>query len=511
MFEFLFRYAPAAYEQGHFVLLAAWPAWICLLLVLLFALGLALQLRRHRGRSRARIAAIWALQTALIALLLFMLWEPALSLAELKPQQNIVAVLIDDSRSMAEPASATNTAPRITREADALKTAAALYPALNRRFQARLYTFDSGIHRLAGPQSLADVTPSASATRIGDALRQLLDQTSDLPLGGIVLLSDGADGPSAGIDNSTLAALASRRIAVQTIGFGAPAPSRDVEIDDAVLPDRALVKSRLRAAVSFHQHGYTGSHAVLTVRSGSALLASAPVTFARDGDEQTADLMFNAGLAGARPLQFTISTLPGETNLANNRLTRILDVTASAVRILYIEGEPRWEYKFIRRAESDDPQVQLVSMLRATENKIYRQGISDPSELAAGFPTRPEDLFRYQGLIIGSVQAAYFSPVQQDLINAFVNRRGGGVLFMAGQYALGDGGWAESSLAPLLPVTLPSHSDTTTKTFVRADLSTPKASQAHALLAPAGADSIVTRLIDDPAANARKWQQLPWL
>ena len=57
-------------------------------------------------------------------------------------------------------------------------------------------------------------------------------------------------------------------------------------------------------------------------------------------------------------------------------------------RILYIEGEPRWEFKFIRRAEEDDPTVQLVSMLRTSENKIYRQGISDPSELADGFPVR---------------------------------------------------------------------------------------------------------------------------
>ena len=66
--------------------------------------------------------------------------------------------------------------------------------------------------------------------------------------------------------------------------------------------------------------------------------------------------------------------------------------------MLYVEGEPRWEYKFIRRAEDDDRIVQLVSMLRTTENKIYRQGIQDPKELAEGFPTRAENLFAYQAL-----------------------------------------------------------------------------------------------------------------
>ncbi len=75
-------------------------------------------------------------------------------------------------------------------------------------------------------------------------------------------------------------------------------------------------------------------------------------------------------------------------------MTRPILVSDAKRRILYIEGEPRWEYKFIRRAEDDDPTVQLVSMLRTSENKIYRQGISDPSELADGFPVRPGESVR---------------------------------------------------------------------------------------------------------------------
>ncbi len=94
-------------------------------------------------------------------------------------------------------------------------------------------------------------------------------------------------------------------------------------------------------------------------------------------------------------------------------------------------------------------------MLRTTENKIYRQGIDDPNELADGFPSQPEDLFGYQGLIIGSVEAGYFTPAQQDLIQQFVDRRGGGLLFLGGRFALADGGWGGSSLADLLPVILP--------------------------------------------------------
>jgi len=217
--------------------------------------------------------------------------------------------------------------------------------------------------------------------------------------------------------------------------------------------------------------------------------------------------MFDIGGAGAKTLQISAAALPGEENLNNNLVTRVVNVSSEQRRILYMEGEPRWEYKFIRQAEEDDRMVNIASMDRTSENKIYRQGIANTKELADGFPSRPEDLFTYQGLIIGSVEAGYFTPNQQELIHQFVDRRGGGLLLLGGQFALADGGWNTSKLTDLMPTTLP----TTAGTFHReAD---PRNGTTHtsAELAPHGADSIITRLVDDPAANAAKWKQLPWL
>ena len=82
---------------------------------------------------------------------------------------------------------------------------------------------------------------------------------------------------------------------------------------------------------------------------------------------------------GVKSLHFSLGPLAGEENTANNPSLRLVGVSDDKRRILYVEGEPRWEYKFIRRAEDDDKLVQVASMLRTTENKIYRQGISDPT------------------------------------------------------------------------------------------------------------------------------------
>ncbi len=507
MFEFLFKYPRSLYARGQFSLMGAAPKWMLVVLILAAGVGLAWMIRSRLAQAAPlihgwRASVIWSLQTLLAALLLVLLWQPAITVAELKPQQNIIAVLVDDSRSMAI------SEDGVTRQAQAIQALqSGVLASLNRSFQTRLYRVDAVPARI---DSLNDLRPSAPSTRIGDSLKQLSEETSDLPIGAVVLLSDGDDN-AGGISADTISALRARHIPVHTVGFGRERAEHDVELDDAVIAPRALADSRLAAKITWHQRGYAGAKLNLTIRDVSAAkaktLAARTVSLGPDGNLQTETLLFDIGGAGAKTLEIAAAPMPGERNAANNTLTRVVNVGAEPRRILYIEGEPRWEFKFIRQAEEDDRMVQIASMVRTSENKIYRQGIADAKELAGGFPSRAEDLFAYQGLILGSVEAGYFTPGQQELIHEFVDRRGGGLLLLGGQFSLADGGWNATHLTDLLPTTLPTQAGTFRR---EAD---PRNGTTHttAELAKAGADSIITRLVDDPGANAAKWKQLPYL
>lgn len=495
MFEFFFKYPPTVFVKGDYVLLAPWPVWLlgalALAAALLFAWTIHRRLpRRASGLAGWRPAVIWLLQCALAALVLLLLWRPAVSVATLKPQQNIIAVLIDDSRSMAVREDGRT---RLEQVVAALNSGPLV--ELRQKFQVRFYRFGRDLERV---ERLDQLTASVPATHIGAALKQIAAESANLPVGAVLLATDGADN-SGGVDLETLSELRRRRIPVHTLGVGRERMEHDVEISDAVLPVRTLADSRLSAQVTFRQRGFAGQKAQLTVKESGKILASRQVTLGPDGAPQTEILAFNAGVAGAKNLEIALSPLAGEENKLNNVLMRLVNVEPSKRRILYMEGEPRWELKFIRRAVEEDRNLELVSILRTTQNKIYRQGIADPKELEAGFPSRAEELFAFEGLILGTVEASYFTPAQQELIRQFVDRRGGGLLFLGGRAALADGGYGASPLAELLPVALPPRKGT----FHR--------DRAAVELTPQGRESLICRLEDDPERNAQRWKKLPAL
>ena len=495
MFEFLFKYSPSVFAKGSFVLLGSWPSWLILLFFLAGSAVLALNTRRRwvsisSGLRNWRAGVVLLLQSAMLGLVLLLLWQPAILISALKPQQNIIAVVVDASRSMAIREDGSS---RLEKVAAGFR--GRVLDSLAARFQLRLYAMSDVVRRV---ETLNEVTAEGPATRVGDCFRQLASESGSLPLGAIILASDGADN-TGGIDLETITELRSRRIPVHTIGYGRERPARDVELLDVRMPARTLADARLGAQVTLQQYGYTGRKVRLSLRESGKILAARDITLAAEGLQQSETVVFNAGSAGAKSLEVSLDAQEGEENPRNNSLTRLLNVSASRPRILYIEGEPRWEFKFIRRALEEDRSVQLVTMLRTTQNKIYRQGIANPAELEQGFPSKVEELFDFDGLVIGNVEIGYFTTAQQELIRQFVDRRVGGLLFLGGRAALAEGGYGQSSLADLLPIRLPARKGT----FQR--------DPASVQLTDAGQESLICRFEEDPGKNAERWKKLPHL
>src|SRR5438309_1479243 len=189
---------------------------------------------------------------------------------------------------------------------------------------------------------------------------------------------------------------------------------------------------------------------------------------------------------------------PDDTVPENNSQEFGINVVDWKPKILYIEGEPRWEYAKLRESIAEEKNITLVSVLRSADGKFYRQGIENADELVNGFPRSEEELFKYDGLIIGSVEATFFTFDQLKAVEQFVSRRGGTLLALGGTKAFTAGGYGNTPMADLLPIYLNGAKETATES------QTFKAAPADR-----GRDHPAARLVDQIDANAKAWEQMP--
>ena len=449
VFESLFKYRPLVFQRGEFTWASSLPAWVILTAGFLLAGPVIWMYTRARGRTTMRDRIVLSVgRLAIFVLVLFCLLRPTLLVKRAVPQQSYLAVLIDDSRSMR--IADDTKKPRTQFIAEALSPNGALAKSLGERYKLRYFRFDDDIERIKGVEQLAF---TGTTTHIGDAIDQVRQEMSGVPLAGVVLLSDGADNAATPFGSQLLPMKASG-VPVYTIGLGREKFDKDIQVSRVETPDHVLKGSSLVVDAVVKQYGYAGQKMKLNVEDAGRIVAQKEFTMPDDGDAATVRVNFTANEPGARRFKFRVDLQPGEVIPANNEQEAIIEVENRREKILYFEGEPRFELKFIRLALQDDPNVQVVVLQRTAEKKFLRIGVDTASELANGFPQSRDELFAYRGLILGSVEASFFTHDQLQMINDFVNKRGGGLLALGGRHSFSEGGYAGTPVAEVLPVEL---------------------------------------------------------
>ncbi len=495
-FRFLFKYPLLVFQQGDVVVGASRSALVIVLAVAAIAAAALLTYRSISSDNSPRDKAVLiALRLALVAVVFFCLVRPTLVLKAAVPQQNFLGVLVDDSRSML--IADRDGQPRSQFvQSQLVGPKAALLNELSKRFVLRFFRFSSSAGRI---NSAAEARYEGTSTKLGDALERARDELSGLPLAGLVMVTDGADTSDTSIDDA-LASLKARSIPVFPVGLGQERFSHDVQISRVETPRVVLKGSSLVVDVVVSQTGYAGKTVPLNVEDGGRIVATEQVTLPADGESLTARVRFTANEAGARMFRFRIPTQDGEEVTQNNTRDALLEVRDRVEKILYYEGEPRPEGKFIIDNVDDDKNLNLVWLLRTAENKYYRRNVSTPDEVVGGFPKTREELFAYRALVLGSVEAASFTPDQLRMIADFVNKRGGGLLMLGGRRAFGEGGWAGTPVGEVMPVVLDNDNGRKGASYF---------SMLSVHPTRAGETSPVTQIAETEARSLERWNEMP--
>lgn len=445
---FFFKFPLRVFQRGDVIIAPVVPLIAILIAGALAVLVVSVLYARVRTLAPRDRIVLGTLRTLAVLVVLGCLLRPGLVIASAVPQRNVFAVLLDDSRSMR--IRDVNDTTRMAVAQRVFDDTSSLTQKLSERFALRRFRFGADASPLA---SARDLTGRGTRSDLARALDDVREDLNGLPLAGVVLVSDGADNGGTRYDDALLA-LRARRIPVYTVGVGRERFDRDLAVERVQAPRRALAGANLLVEADVRVRGAGRDEAIVLVEADGRVMTADTLKSPASGDLVHVRMRVPPLDAGVHRLVVRAKPLANETVTENNEWHTSVDVRAGPDRVLYLEGEPRPEFAFLRRAVAADSAIQVVGLMRSAEHKFLRLGVRDSLELLGGFPTTREELFAYRAIILGSIEASFFSADQLRMIAEFVSKRGGGLLVLGGRASLSEGGFADTPLADVLPLTL---------------------------------------------------------
>jgi hypothetical protein len=447
----------------------------------------------HRKISARLTFLLGLIRAAALSVILFCLMKPVVLVSSAVPLKNFVAVLCDTSKSMSIRDDETGKS-RIEQAAGLLNNPK-FSDALQQRFQVRYFRFADNAER-AKPFETGPADGDAS--HIENAVRTVLGELHSVPLSGIVLITDGADNRSSHL-TGLMNDLKARNVPLYTVGVGKEKIPRDVEIVRVAAPRSVLKDTLVTADVAVKNSGYEGKRVILEVREDNRIVQSKPVTLSPDDQIANYRVNFTSTRPGVHLYTVAIKPQPDEMIAENNSQEFVLRTEDAQAKVLYIEGEPRWDFKFLVRALEEDKNISVAQFLRTGKKQSLIRADSK-EDLVDGFPRDRRALFKYKGLILGSVDAASFSFEQLKMMEEFVSRRGAGLLMLGAKKSFSDAGYVGTPLESVFPLSVASPSGADAEGYdVKVQLTD------YGKLHP------ITRLSADDAENARLWNEMPSL
>ncbi len=431
------------------------------------------------GVSRRRRRILLALRgVAALALVLAML-RPSFVRTDNRPDTATLAIAFDSSRSMtlasgdpSAPTDATSTAEtegisggenRWQQQRRALESLTTGLSSLDGNLNLALYRFDSVSDQFVGGSivevskslaSLQSFEPDGRQTNLSAPLESALATSRSTPLAGIVLLSDGTQ-TMMGETGQTIDPVSSAKwvaaigVPLWTVALGPTALSgrnRDVAISS--LPETFRMFTGNETGISFEiqTRGYEGTPIELTMMwiddtGRQSIAATRTIVPDHDVHREPMQVPVIAPEPGQYRLIVGARSPAGETDITNDQQLSFVDVRAGGGRVLYLEGTPRLEQRYLRRALRRFPDLELT----------YRW---IPRDTSSRWPIDLTDDLQpgqFDVIILGDLHSAAVGDEQLERIAGLV-AEGTALLTLGGERAYGPGGYANTPLAKTFPV-----------------------------------------------------------
>jgi hypothetical protein len=322
-------------------------------------------------------------------------------------------------------------ATRLDLAKNSLTKSSSLFETLGKDLDLSYHAFGKSPRLLRDASILqtADVSTleaNEQATSISETLDIVANASGTAPAG-IVLFSDGIDQDSSLRSEAVLRDLGSRGIPVFTVPVGIANPD-DVAIRNIVMQEVAFSGDRVPVRVQIESNGYEKRRAKLSVLLNDRRVSQKDVRL--EGGMQFVDIDFRIDLydKGAASISVVIEPFNDEISASNNRIDRSIRVVNEKVKVLYIEGNPRWEYRYLTAILKRDPRMEVTFIASSVGPEIAR---NSPDHIER-FPSKREDAFQYDLVILGDTDAKFFTEEELDVLEELIRDRGASLLMLCG-------------------------------------------------------------------------------
>jgi len=452
-----------------------WPPWVTLLLVVFAVVFVVTTYLRESRQASTRFRMLLAgIRLMLVGIVLFMLAQVALSLH--RTGLPYVAVIVDDSLSMSivdhyDEKLRGKLAKRVERCGGGelsrwnlartllLERDGALLKGIRRDYKLRVYYVTGA--RPAGSNEvdrlLAEIRslePAGQTSRLGTAIRAVLDDLRGTAPAAIVLLSDGINTDGPGLAEGAVHALR-KGVPLFTVGLGKEEPIRDLKLSDLLVEELVFLNDVVYFEAKLTGAGFEGRTARIVLRRRDApdVLAEVAVTVGPDGQPQRVRLPYRPTEEGEFHYVVEVEPFDGELDTENNRQARTVRVRKEQIRVLLVQAYPSFEFRFLRTMLDRDSTIELNTVLQDADLEHAEQD----SAALRGFPVRREELFSYDVIILGDVNPALLTAAMIENLVDFVDQpvKGGALVLIAGPKYMP---WAyrDTPLERVMPIKLDS-------------------------------------------------------
>lgn len=459
------------------------------LILIAWGVGLVIYVYRREGKSTLVRSCLAGVRLLLMLLILALLNRPVLVLDQTRREPSVVAVMIDDTLSMSVPDVPVERGQPISRIAAAqnLLTGGGnqLLNELAKVHNLKIYRFGRDAQQVAqvnrpedvlgASQRISAVQATEDGTQVVQSLTSVLEDLQGQRLAGVVLLTDGKDVPVRERPEAVNELHAKFPVGIYSVPIGQDALPKTVEVlkpdyePSAFLDDYTVVKFSVRGS------GFEPNHklkvTLKTKADGKTVLdekgnpVSADVILT-DDRPQAVELSFMPALAlGMDPrrlpavlppedrsldLVVEAEKQPGQINPSDNVRDVSIQVLDTQVRVLFVDGYPRWEYRYIKNSLVRDKTMKVNCLLTSADPSFVQEATDGVTPIRA-FPETLDQLLAYDVVLFGDVDQHEFSDAQLQLINDFVSKRGGGFGMIAGtRYS--PQSYKNTPIQPVLPV-----------------------------------------------------------